>query len=73
MEKSNHQSMAVTPQSVREFFDEPSVLPPLTHCTKCETKLLHVDVTFLSSGGRVWVLPSPFCTACNRKEDILAS
>jgi hypothetical protein len=69
MEKNNPQFITLPSRSVREFFDELSVLPLLTHCTKCETKLLHVDVTFFSSGGRVWVVPSPFCTACNRKED----
>ena len=48
--------------------NNPQFITVFTHCCKCETKLLHVDITFVSAGGRVWVLPSPFCTACNRME-----
>jgi hypothetical protein len=43
-------------------------LPRLTSCHNCDTSLLHVDVTFVFSGGRVSILPLPLCLKCNRVE-----
>jgi hypothetical protein len=40
MEKNNPQFITVPSQSVREFFDELSVLPLLIHSSKCEIKTI---------------------------------
>lgn len=58
-------SSLVTPiQSVQELFNSLSALPPLIHCRQCGSKLLHVDATFLSEGGKAWTQPLPFCPNC---------
>ena len=58
-------SSTVSPtQSVEEFFDSLSALPPFIHCRQCGSKLLHVDITFLSEGGKAWTLPLPSCPKC---------
>ncbi|MCU1304488.1 MAG: hypothetical protein JWQ87_4772 [Candidatus Sulfotelmatobacter sp.] len=58
-------SSTVSPtQSVEELFDSLSTLPPFIHCRQCGSKLLHVNVTFLSEGGKAWTLPLPSCPKC---------
>jgi hypothetical protein len=69
MAKNNLQSIIVPSESVEELFNVLSALPRLTHCQKCGTELLHLDATFSSYGGKVWTLPFPFCSNCNREED----
>jgi hypothetical protein len=44
MDNTNRQFIALPSQSVRAFLDELSMLPLLTHCIKCEARLLHVDI-----------------------------
>jgi len=68
--ESKSQPIGVPSESVKKLFDALSALPRLTHCQKCGTELLHVDATFFSCGGeKVWNLPLPFCSNCNREED----
>lgn len=52
MARNASQPIAVPSESVEELFDALSALPPLTHCRKCGTKLLHLDATFFSHGGQ---------------------
>ncbi len=73
MARNASQSIAVPSESVGELFDALSALPPLTHCRKCGTELLHLDATFFSYGGKVWTLPLPFCENCARAEDDMAT
>ena len=62
-------SSLVTPiQSVEELFNSLSALPPLFHCLQCGSKLLHVDATFVSEGGKAWTLRLPFCPNCERSQ-----
>ena len=68
MAKSKSQSIIVPSLSVEKLFNALSALPRLTSCDNCGTRLLQLDVTFVSSGGRVWILPLPFCSRCNRVE-----
>ena len=70
MAKSNPQSIVVPSMSVEKLFEALFALPRLTSCHNCGTSLLHVDVTFVFSGGRVWILPLPFCSKCNRVEEL---
>jgi hypothetical protein len=51
-------------QSVEELFDALSALPPLVHCRRCGSRLLQMNATFFSYGGKVWNLPLPVCTTC---------
>ena len=51
-------------QSVEELFEALSALPPLVHCRKCGSRLLQMNATFFSYGGKVWNLPLPVCTNC---------
>src|SRR6266567_4384182 len=68
MANNSSRSIIVRSESVEELFDALSALPPLIHCRKCGTELLHVDATFFSSSGNVWTLPLPFCSNCAREE-----
>ncbi len=51
-------------QTVEELLDELSALPPLVHCRKCGSRLLQMNSTFFSCGGKMWKHPSPVCTEC---------
>jgi hypothetical protein len=51
-------------QSGEELFDALSALPPLVHCRKCGSRLLQMNATFFSYGGKVWNLPLPVSTTC---------
>ena len=51
-------------QSVEELFDALSALPPLVHCRKCGSRVLLMNATFFSYGGKVWNLWLPVCTNC---------
>ena|ERR1700674_4142025 len=51
-------------QRVEELFDGLSALPPLLHCRKCGSRLLQMNATYFSYGGKVWDLPIPVCTNC---------
>jgi hypothetical protein len=61
--KSPSISSTVVP-SVEELFDALSALPPLVHCRKCGSRLLQMNATFFSYGGKVWTLSLPVCTNC---------
>jgi len=72
---ANHSShsIIVPSESVEELFDALSALPRLTRCRKCGTELLHVDATFFPPSGKVWTLPLPFCSKCNREEAVVTN
>ena len=70
MANNSPRSIIVPSESVEELFDALSALPRLTNCRKCGTALLHVDATFFSPNGKVWTLPLPFCSNCNREEAV---
>jgi hypothetical protein len=44
-------------QTVEELCDALSALPPLVHGDKCGSRLLQMNATFFSYGGKVWSLP----------------
>jgi hypothetical protein len=73
MATNNSRPIIVPSESVAKLSDVLSALPRLTHCQKCGTELLHVDAMFFSDGGKVWTLPLPFCTACNREKAVVTN
>jgi len=71
MANRSPRSIIVPSESVEELFNALSALPRLTHCRKCGTALSHLDATFFSPSGKVWTLPLPFCSKCNREEAVV--
>lgn len=53
------------------LFDSLTSEPPRERCSKCGSKMMHLDATFFSSGpsGKVWTVPLPVCPHCDLKED----
>jgi ribosomal protein S27AE len=70
MAKSNPESIVVPSTSVEKLFATLSAMPRITHCRKCGYELLHVDATFFTLSGQSLTLPVPFCSKCNRVEEL---
>jgi hypothetical protein len=51
-------------QLIDKLFDALSAIPPLLHCRKCGTELLHANATFFTLAGKEWTLPLPHCPQC---------
>ena len=55
--------------AVENLFDSLAAQPSSKQCSKCGSELMHLEMTFLSLGGRIWTLPLPVCPRCDLKED----
>jgi hypothetical protein len=51
-------------QLIDKLFDALSAIPPLVHCRKCGTELLHANATFSTLAGKEWTLALPRCPQC---------
>ena len=56
-------------QLIDKLFDALSAIPPLLHCRKCGTELLHANATFFTLAGKEWTLPLPHCPQCDPNEE----
>jgi hypothetical protein len=56
-------------QLIDKLFDALSAIPPLLHCPKCGTELLHTNATFFTLAGKEWTVPVPHCPQCDLNEE----
>src|ERR1700720_2582999 len=55
--------------AVEHLFNRLSAKPSPPQCRKCSSKLMQVDTTFFSSGGKIWTVALPVCPRCDLKND----
>jgi len=55
--------------AVEHLFNRLSAKSSRDKCRKCSSKLLQLDTTFFSSGGKIWTVALPVCPMCDLKDD----
>jgi len=62
-------SISVSPSQFAErILEVLSTLPPLLHCKKCGSKVIHRDAT-LSYNGKVSKIQLPICPKCSPEDE----
>lgn len=55
--------------AVEHLFNRLSAKPDPNQCSKCSSKLMQLDTTFFTLGGKIWTVALPVCPRCDLKDD----